>query len=139
MWTKPPYPENADYMYGMTQYALQFNHLPDSLKPYLPPTDCRFRPDQRALENGDFKLAAAEKNRLEEKQRAVRKFNEKHGITPKPFYFDEYENPDDPGVTYYRYNGKYFEQDRKELNWARLPDLYSDKLPPPVEEFCKQS
>jgi len=31
----------------------------------------------RALENGDFKLAAAEKNRLEERQRAVRKYNEK--------------------------------------------------------------
>jgi hypothetical protein len=32
------------------------------------------------LENGDFKLATIEKDKLEEKQRAVRKFNEKQNI-----------------------------------------------------------
>ena len=31
----------------------------------IPPTDTRRRPDQRALELGDFKLAAKEKERLE--------------------------------------------------------------------------
>ncbi len=46
---------------------------------------------------------------LEEKQRAVRRYNEKHGIVPKPAYFDEWENPDDPGVLYYKYNNKYWE------------------------------
>lgn len=44
-------------------------------------------------------------------------------------------NPDHPEETYYRYTGLYFEKDRKERNWSRLPDLYSDKLPPEVEEF----
>ena len=39
----------------------------------LPPTDSRFRTDQRALENGDIDLATQEKHRLEEKQRARRK------------------------------------------------------------------
>jgi hypothetical protein len=39
----------------------------------LPPTDSRFRPDQRALENGDISKASDEKNRLEVKQRAIRK------------------------------------------------------------------
>lgn len=33
---------------------------------YLPPTDTRFRTDQRAYEHGDINMAAAEKNRLEE-------------------------------------------------------------------------
>ncbi len=101
----------------------------------LPPTDTRFRPDQRALENGDFKLAAFEKNRLEEKQRAVRKYNEKNKIEFKPSYFDEWKNPDDPEQTYYRYNGKYFEVDRKNKDWSRLPDIYSEQLPPEVEEL----
>ncbi|THD20067.1 Oxysterol-binding protein [Fasciola hepatica] len=41
--------------------------------PFLPPTDCRFRPDIRALESQDLDAAAIEKNRLEEKQRHVRK------------------------------------------------------------------
>jgi hypothetical protein len=42
-----------------------------------------------------MKLASDEKNRLEEKQRAVRKYNEKHNITHKPVYFDEWVNPND--------------------------------------------
>ncbi|KAA0194010.1 Oxysterol-binding protein, partial [Fasciolopsis buskii] len=41
--------------------------------PFLPPTDCRFRPDIRALELGNMDVAAGEKNRLEEKQRRARK------------------------------------------------------------------
>lgn len=80
----------------------------------------------RALENGDFKLAAVEKNRLEEKQRAVRRYNEKHKIEPKPLFFDEWTNPEDPELTYYRYNGKYFEDERPGKRWDRLPDIYSD-------------
>jgi hypothetical protein len=54
-------------MYGMTRHTLQFNYLTDRLAAKIAPTDSRFRPDQRALENGDFLLAASEKNRLEEK------------------------------------------------------------------------
>lgn len=72
------------------------NYLPNTLRPHLPPTDTRLRPDQRALENGDFKLANSEKLRLEEKQRAIRKYNEKKKTEYKPFYFEGYENPDDP-------------------------------------------
>jgi hypothetical protein len=80
-------------------------------------------------------LATEVKNMLEEKQRAVRRYNEKNNITHKPAYFDEWKNPDDPEQLYYKYNGLYFENDRKELDWSRLPDIYSDKLPPAVEEF----
>lgn len=73
VWTKHPYPENWEKQYGMTHHSLQLNYLPNWLRGKLPPTDSRFRPDQRALENGDFELASQEKHRLEVKQRAVRK------------------------------------------------------------------
>lgn len=36
---------------------MQLNELPDWLVPLLPRTDSRFRPDQRALENGNVELA----------------------------------------------------------------------------------
>jgi oxysterol-binding protein 1 len=133
VWTKNPYPDTWEYQYGFGLHQIQFNHLPESLKPKLPPTDARFRPDLKALESGDFKLAAVEKNRLEEKQRSVRRFNEKHHIVPKPFFFDEWTNPEDPEQTYYRYNERYFEKERPETDWRRLPDLFSEKLPPEVE------
>jgi hypothetical protein len=54
-------------MYGMNRYTMQLNYLPKQMIPLLPPTDSRLRPDQRALENGDLKLAAEVKNMLEEK------------------------------------------------------------------------
>ena len=38
-------------------------------RPLLPPTDARFRPDIRKMEEGDIDQAGQEKNRLEEKQR----------------------------------------------------------------------
>ena len=100
-------------MYGMTNYTLQLNYLPNWLLPQLPPTDSRLRPDQRALENGDLKEAAEIKNMLEEKQRAVRRYNERYNINHKPVYFDEWQNPDHQGEIYYRYNKTYFENDRK--------------------------
>ena len=129
MWTKSPYPEQWEQMYGMSHFMLQLNYFPRQYRKVIAPTDTRWRPDQRALENGDMKLAASEKNRLEEKQRAVRKYNEKNNIEHKPAYFDEWKNPDDDNQIYFRYNGKYWEHDWLKKDWSRLPDLYSENLP----------
>lgn len=85
-----------------------------------------------------MKAGAYEKNRLEEKQRIIRKYNEKFNIEHKPVYFEEWKNPEDDQI-YYRYNGTYFEQDRKNQDWTRLPDLYSEILPPEVLAFDKKS
>ena len=122
-------------MYGFSHFMLQLNYLPRQLKKVIAPTDTRFRPDQRALENGDIELATIEKNRLEEKQRAVRRYNEKFNVPHKTAYFDEWVNPDDDNQVYFRYNGKYWDEDWKKKDWSRLPDLYSDKLPKEVQEF----
>ena len=65
VFTKNPQPERADFMYGMSHFALNMNNFPDYLKHKLPPTDTRRRPDQRELENGDYIQAAKEKERLE--------------------------------------------------------------------------
>lgn len=86
-----------------------------------------------------MKLAAYEKNRLEEKQRAVRKYNEKNNIEHKQAYFEPWTNPDDESITYYKYNGTYWEKDWKNKDWSRLPDLYSERLPTEVEEFLKSN
>jgi len=54
-------------MYGFGYHQCNLNYLDDEMKRALPPTDCRRRPDQRLLEEGDFDRAAEEKHRLEEK------------------------------------------------------------------------
>ena len=55
-------------------------------RPLLPPTDSRFRPDIRKMEEGDIDSAAREKVHLEEKQRAARRVMEKHLEEWKPRY-----------------------------------------------------
>lgn len=102
----------------MSAFTLQLNHLPASLKPCLPPTDSRFRPDQRALENGDLKLASEQKNLLEVKQRQTRKRRETTGEKHQCVYFD-YAKCDFDDQQYWQYTGLYFEQDRKANNWKR--------------------
>ena len=76
LWTKLPYHENWEYMYGMSKFMIQLNYFPRQLTSVIAPTDTRWRPDQRALENGEMTLAVDEKARLEEKQRSVRKYLE---------------------------------------------------------------
>lgn len=55
----------------------------------LCPTDSRKRPDQRLLEDGKVDEASAEKFRLEEKQRTVRRLREmkKEKWRPRSDYF----------------------------------------------------
>ena len=77
------------------------------------------------MENGDMTEAASEKNRLEVKQRAVRKMRQERGFVPVPFYFEKVT--DGSNFTYV-FNGKYW-KDREEKNWSHLPDLFSDQLP----------
>lgn len=77
------------------------------------------------MENGDFDLAASEKHRLEEKQRATRKWREENpGNDFVPKYFEKYEDLE-IGETYYKYGTKrnYWE-DRKNGDWAHMEDIY---------------
>jgi len=68
---KPPAPFN------LTPYAITLNDCPvDTLKPFLCPTDCRLRPDQRAFEMGKYEHANELKQEQEEKQRATRRARE---------------------------------------------------------------
>ena len=98
-------------MYGMSHFSLQMNYFPSWLHNKVAPTDTRRRPDQRALENGDMKLAGDHKDFLEQKQRAVRKYREENKLEHKAAYFEPWENPMDNQV-YYMYNNKYFEHNR---------------------------
>jgi len=43
-------PENSKQYYGFTRFAIELNELNDDLRRQLPPTDTRFRPDQRFVD-----------------------------------------------------------------------------------------
>lgn len=40
--------------YAFSTFAMQLNELDKIMEGVLPPTDSRFRPDIRAMENGDI-------------------------------------------------------------------------------------
>ncbi|CAL8349949.1 oxysterol-binding protein-related protein 1 isoform X2 [Gadus morhua] len=77
LWRIAPRPANSVEMYSFTTFAMQLNEMSGEMKELLPKTDCRLRPDIRAMESGNIDLASEEKNRLEEKQRAARKSHSK--------------------------------------------------------------
>ncbi len=45
VWSKTPYPEQADMMYGMSHFSIQMNYFPTWLHNKVAPTDTRRRPD----------------------------------------------------------------------------------------------
>ena len=74
------------------------------------------------MEEGKIDKAAAEKHRLEEKQRAVRKQREAQGIHYKPIYFVEYHD-EHSGEKSYKFNDTYWEK-RKKNDWHDSQDLF---------------
>jgi len=122
IWKKFIIEGDEEARFYFTDFTINLNNINDDLKKVLPPSDSRFRPDQRALENQEIDLASNEKHRLEEKQRSRRKENEKLKIKHKPIYFDETYD-DDTGELIYLYKGNYFE-DRAAKKWDKFIDLY---------------
>ncbi|XP_071880256.1 oxysterol-binding protein 2 isoform X5 [Anas platyrhynchos] len=76
LWKKYPLPENAENMYFFSDLALTLNEPEERVAP----TDSRLRPDQRLMESGRWDEANVEKQRLEEKQRAVRRRREAEAV-----------------------------------------------------------
>lgn len=63
-------------MYFFSSLALTLNEPEEGLAP----TDSRLRPDQHLMENGRWDEANVEKQKLEEKQRAVRRRREAKAV-----------------------------------------------------------
>lgn len=82
--------EKPSAPFNLTPYAMTLNDCPEeTLRPFLPPTDCRLRPDQRAFELGMYERANELKMEQEEFQRATRKRRELGEIPPhKPRWFE---------------------------------------------------
>ncbi|XP_066537359.1 LOW QUALITY PROTEIN: oxysterol-binding protein-related protein 2 [Hoplias malabaricus] len=118
IWRISPRPDNSTQYYAFSTFAMQLNELEEDIKEKLPTTDCRLRPDIRALENGDIDSASAEKKRLEEKQRMARKNRSKSSEDWKTRWFHQGPNPHNGGQDWI-YSGGYWNR-----NYSQLPDIY---------------
>uniref|UniRef100_A0A670ZHF8 Oxysterol-binding protein-related protein 3 n=1 Tax=Pseudonaja textilis TaxID=8673 RepID=A0A670ZHF8_PSETE len=103
IWRANPMPKDYEQWYGFTQFALELNEFEPTSRSLLPPTDTRFRPDQRFLEEGNIEGAEIQKQRIEELQRARRKVLEESNIEHHPRFFRK--SADDSWVS----NGTYLE------------------------------
>ncbi|XP_046973476.1 oxysterol-binding protein-related protein 6-like isoform X3 [Vanessa cardui] len=83
LWRPGAMPAEHELYYGFTRFAIELNELEPGLRELLPHTDTRFRPDQRALEEGDVEAAEQFKHQLEQAQRERRRDSPEH--TPSWF------------------------------------------------------
>ena len=81
-----------------------------------------------------MKTAAAEKDRLENRQRTFRRYMAAVGKEHTPRYFKIWHNPAD-NQDYWVYNNLYFEHDRPKQDWSHSPDIFSETFPEEVQPF----
>jgi len=82
--------------FNLTPFAITLNDCSqNTLRPFLCPTDCRLRVDQRVFELGKYELANELKQSQEEKQRSIRRGREEGKIPPhRPRWFVAETEPD---------------------------------------------
>ncbi|XP_058499339.1 oxysterol-binding protein-related protein 2-like isoform X1 [Solea solea] len=118
LWRIDSRPAHSTMMYNFTNFAMSLNELEPGMKGTLPSTDCRFRPDIKAMENGKMDEASQEKERLEEKQRASRKERAKTQEEWNTSWFQMGTNVY-TSCQEWIYTGGYFNR-----NYQDLPDIY---------------
>ncbi|XP_071059512.1 oxysterol-binding protein 1-like isoform X7 [Pseudochaenichthys georgianus] len=147
IWKKNPLPEGAENMYFFSSLALTLNESEEGVAP----TDSRRRPDQRMMEDGRWDEANAEKQKLEEKQRIVRREREREAVkaasTPEEadgvetgteasevsdesahpdnyqaMWFDKFDDPAS-GETLHVYKGGYWEA-KEQGSWDMCPEIF---------------
>ncbi len=124
LWHVDPRPEDSNLYYNFSNFTMGLNeYWPDDEHKDLCKTDCRHRPDIRALEDGDLDLAVNEKDRLEQKQREYRKpfknsKKESDWWTPRWFMpaKNEFTKEDD-----WRYVGGYWDKSPAKKD---VPDIF---------------
>uniref|UniRef100_A0A3B4F016 Oxysterol-binding protein-related protein 7-like n=1 Tax=Pundamilia nyererei TaxID=303518 RepID=A0A3B4F016_9CICH len=120
IWKPNVQPDDYVKFYGFSSYARELNELTSELKAVLPPTDTRFRPDQRLLEEGKIAEADKRKDEVEENQRERRKEMAKKGEEHIPRFFRK--SVDEAGREVWLYNGTYWML-RKDPGFANTENL----------------
>ncbi|XP_062310843.1 oxysterol-binding protein-related protein 7-like isoform X3 [Osmerus eperlanus] len=120
IWKPNTQPDDHVHYYGFSSYARELNELTPELRAVLPPTDTRFRPDQRLLEEGRVPEADKKKDEVEEKQRERRKEMAKTGEEHQPRFFTK--TLDEQGREVWVNNGTYWKL-REQPGFANTKNL----------------
>ena len=94
--------------YILPSYSCNFNHITDKLKEVLPPSDTRFRPDQKEYEIGSTEKSQEIKKTIEEMQVYKQEILEKDNKEYQPIYFSNEYNEESKDFVF-MYKGGYWE------------------------------
>ncbi|KAI9003209.1 Oxysterol-binding protein [Gaertneriomyces semiglobifer] len=85
LWRRAPLPPNPEKNFHFTYFANSLNQGTPTLNRLLPRTDSRLRPDQKAMERGEWQRADEYKEKVEKAQRERRRLIvEEYERTRKP-------------------------------------------------------
>jgi len=131
IWRPCTLPEDNAVFYGFSRFAVELNEVSSNERGLLPPTDTRFRPDQRCLEEGKIVEAEALKLKLEQAQRERRQLNEESGQIHRPVWFTRHSDSTEraagsslsssSSTDQWRFNGDYWNI-RKETGFCSETD-----------------
>jgi len=94
--------------YILPSYSCNLNHITDELKAVLPPSDTRFRPDQKEYEIGSTEKSQEIKKTIEEMQQYKQELLDKANKEYQPIYFSNEYNEDSKDFVF-MYKGGYWE------------------------------
>lgn len=123
IWQRKAMPEGWKECYGFNEYTMSLNELLPEMELLLPPTDTRFRPDQRLYEQGNVALAEPEKGRLEEIQRERRKHHDTEMNPWKPLWFRK-EVDDVTKEEWWTFEPSYWTCKKDEIRRGITPPLW---------------
>ncbi|XP_045455674.1 oxysterol-binding protein-related protein 6-like [Melitaea cinxia] len=116
LWRPGAMPPEHELYYGFTRFAIELNELEPGLRELLPHTDTRFRPDQRALEEGDVEAAERFKHQLEQAQRERRRDELEH----RPAWFRKAADEEEAWV----FGGEYWRARERGFPGLAAPRLW---------------
>ncbi|KAJ2777440.1 Oxysterol-binding protein 3 [Coemansia interrupta] len=108
LWTAAAQPADAEKYYSFNYFTMRLNDLPKQLRPLLPDTDTRLRPDQRAYEEGRVEEAEGLKTELEEAQRARKRRRDEAGESWAAKWFELRDDAHSPDGASWQYRGGYW-------------------------------
>lgn len=123
LWTVGDLVPDAPKRYGFTAFTASLNELLPGDGGAIAPTDSRFRPDQRAAEEGDVDAAEGFKAKLEDGQRERRRVVDEEGGEWTPMWFSKVEGAEGEEVWSLRGGREGYWERRGRGDWRGCVDV----------------
>ncbi|MCJ1437188.1 hypothetical protein MMC27_006573 [Xylographa pallens] len=125
IWNIGELAADASKCYGFPTFTASLNEIIERDQDKLPPTDSRFRPDQRAAEEGDWDKAELFKAKLEEEQRERRRLTEEEGSEWQPTWFTKVAGVEGEEVWKLKSGKESYWEHRAKGDWKGVQNILS--------------